>query len=73
MRKIPASTYAAAAAPAGPAAEESAAAGGISSRYLYQGGLEALVLNWSEVNICNHNYFNTEQVGSTATALVTKA
>jgi hypothetical protein len=82
IRRTPASsTYitaaaaaaAAAAAPARPAAEDSSAAGGVSGRYTYQGGLEALVLKWSEVNVCNHNYFNAEQVGSTATALVKKA
>lgn len=28
------------------------------------GRLEALVLKWSEVNICNPNYFNAEQVGT---------
>lgn len=32
-------------------------------RYNYTGSLDALVLKWSDVNICNKNYFNDEQVG----------
>eukprot|EP00878_Enallax_costatus_P040203 GHUV01046219.1.p1 GENE.GHUV01046219.1~~GHUV01046219.1.p1 ORF type:complete len:236 (-),score=48.01 GHUV01046219.1:83-790(-) len=32
-------------------------------RYNYTGSLDALVLKWSEVNICNKFYFNDEQVG----------
>jgi hypothetical protein len=51
-------TYSAAASTKGPVPEASNPSG----RYMYQGQLDSLVLKWSEVNITNMNYFNTEQV-----------
>ena len=75
--KQPRGLYSAAAAAAAAAAAKAGAADGAaeagaapgtsgstgSSRYLYEGQLDSLVLKWSEINICNRNYYNNEQVG----------